>query len=827
MLTTTLANLRAHTGRLLLSSVAIVLGTAFVAGTFMFTDAARAALTDAFADDLGRADVVVTAAGGGNVPDDVLPAVRQVGGVTDAHGEVEGYAALHDRGGRVLPAATVSVASSPAVGWPTVTAGRLPDQAGEVVLDRATAQRLQLQLSDTIPVGWAGPDSGPQERQALRIIGLVDPGGSPRYAGRPFLGVTTQQAAALPNTDGFNKILTVGAQGVSTGQLAERIAGAVGADYQVRTAEAYARAQVSSFLSTGLTTGLLAFAGIALFVAAIVIANTFSILLAQRTREMALLRCVGASRGQVFRSVLAESAALGLVGSVAGVLVGFGLAYGVGTALDAAFARFPFGAVTPSITAVGVPLVVGVAVTVGAALLPAHAATRIPPVAALGEQGVPTHRAGRVRLAAAVMAVGAAGLALGATTLSSTQAFAVVFVGGVVAFLGVLLAAPVLIPPLVRLAGVVLGRLLGTPGRLAAVNTVRNPRRAAATTAALLVGATLISVLTVGAASTRATVTATVNEKFAVDYKIGSNTGVPASVVDDIRAVPGLSGVTVTHGTTTQVQGRQVYVGGYNPQKLTQVTSQLPQLSQLEPGKAVLYEPLARRLGLGVGDALRIGGSRAETVTLTVSSILPAPAGQESAFLTQRDLTRLFPNAPVKGVFAQAAPGADLSQVGAAIDRATAGAHGVTVAGNAKTEATYTRTLDTVLLVLTALVAVAMLIAVIGIANTLALSVIERTRESGLLRALGLTRTQLRATLAVEATLLSLIGALLGVGLGIAFGWAAITSILGSTFDVVLAVPGLRLAVLVAVAVAAGLLASVLPARRAARASVVTALHDE
>lgn len=827
MLRTTWANLRAHKVRLLLSSITIVLATAFLAGSFMFTDAVRTALTGTFAQDLGKADVVVTAPGNGDVAPDVLAQVATAGGVADAHGRVEGTAALRVPNGPVLPARTVSVAGDAALGWPALVQGRLPNQSGEAVLDGATAQRSSLDVGDALGVGWDGPSSPPEQQQTLRIVGLVDPGDSPRYGGTPFFGVTTGQAlAALPDTNGPNMILVAGAQGVPAAELATRVDTAVGPPYQVQTAEQHTQQQVSSLLSTNLTATLLAFAGIALFVAALVIANTFSILIAQRTRQMALLRCVGATRAQVFGSVLAESAALGITGSAVGVLLGYGLAYAVGSALSTWVAGFPFGAVTVSLPAIVAPLVLGTAVTVGAALLPARAATRIPPVAALRDAAVPsTRQAGRIRLAlaAVTLLIGTGGLAVGALALSSTTGLIAAFFGAASAFLGVLLAAPVLIPPLVRLCGAALAKMWGTPGQLAAINATRNPRRAAATTSALLVGATLISVMSVGAASTRATVNAELDKKFPVDFMVRSESGMPASVVDDIRTIPGLSAVTAVHGTYIPIGGRPVWVSGYNPQELATVTSQLPNLTQLNPGEIVVYQGLARQLGIGPGDPLRLAEPPA--AALTVSSVLALEGAPAAAFTTQRDLTRIVPTAPVAGVFARAAPGADLAALSTALDRAAAGTN-ASVVGTAKTQATYTSTLDTILLVTTALLAVAMLIAAVGIANTLALSVIERTRESGLLRALGLTRGQLRATLAAEATLLSLVGTLLGIGLGTVFGWAAITTILGSDFKIVFAVPGWRLTGLAAAAVAAGLLASILPARRAANASVVSALAD-
>ncbi|MBB4933277.1 putative ABC transport system permease protein [Lipingzhangella halophila] len=833
MLGITLANLRAHKGRLLLSSLAIVLATAFVAAAFVFTDAMRAALSGGATEDLGESDVVVTSprtSGNRDVPAEVLDAVREVDSVAGAERRVTSRSALRSTDDRFEPAAVVSVTPDTGVGWPEVVRGELADQPGEAVLDRGTARTRGVDVGDTVsvPRAWEGPDSDAGGNQELRVVGLVDVADSASFAGSPFVGVTAEQVRALTDDSTARMVLAVARDDVSAADLAAEVDNAVAGQFEVRTAEEHASQQTSAG-GAGMRSALLGFAGVALLVAAIVIANTFSILLAQRTREMALLRCVGATRGQVFRSVVAESVVLGLAGSAVGVLTGFGLAYGVGAVLDAAVDNFPLGAVTLSATAVLVPVAVGVPVTVGAAILPARAATRIPPVAALRDQATPARRAGwmRVTFAAAALLTGATGLVLGTMVVESPEtALLLAFAGGASAFLGVLLAGPTLLPPFVRLVGAVLGRALGTPGRLAAVNVTRNPRRSAATVSALLVGVTLVSLMSVGAASVRATVTSSLNEEFPVDYMVQSEAGMPASVGDNIRDIRGLSDVTVVRGATADLHGSQIQVTGYNPRKLAEVTSQLPEIAGLEQGEVVLTKKLARRLDVGPGDAIRLGGDGGNTATLTVSAVQAAADGPEVAHITHQDLERILPEAPVMGVFARAAPEADLTQVSYALNSATVG-DDISVVGTAETKAVYTETLDTVLLVFTALLAIALIIAVVGIANTLALSVIERTRELALLRALGLTRGQLRATLAVEAALLAAVGALLGAGLGTVFGWAGITTILASQFEVVLSVPELRLAGLIAGAVLAGLLASVLPARRAARTSVVSALADE
>lgn len=847
MFRTTLANLRAHRARLLLSSLAIVLGVAFVAGTFVFTDAIKKAFLDGFAEDVGQADVVVTAQGEAPVSTEVLTTVRGVQGVAHVAGRITGATAeLRDAEGEPVPGSTgtaiVSVPRAADLRWQDVTEGRLPDARGEAVLDLGTAEHTALGVGEEVRVAAPGESGRPGQEvaapdmRALDIVGLVDLGNSPQYAGRPFVGTTVEDAAALTGEDRFNMVLATG-DGASAGQLAERVQAAVGPSHTVRTGEEQARhaADELSGATTAVRLALLAFAGIALFVAAIVIANTFAILLAQRTRELALLRCVGATRRQIFRSVLLESAALGLTGSAVGVAAGYGLATGIGAILDAALETFPFAPARPSAVAVIVPLAIGLLVTVAAAVFPARGATRIPPVAALREGAQNQPRPGRLRLTAAALGVcgGGAGLAVGSIAPHPAfelpaLGFVIAFIGGLAAFSGILLAGPVVIPPAIRAAGALLGRSLGTAGRLAAANTMRNPRRAAATTSALLVGATLMSLMLVGAASVQRAATSQLDQQFPVDYAVqaDSGDGIPGGLVATIHGIDGLADTAALRHAETRLGTEPGHVAGVNPQALGAVTDAFPALRNLADGQAVLVESAAERLSVGEGDAVRLGedGSSQE---LTVGAVVPGlnMIGAE-AVITKRQFGDLFAGGRVGSVLAKLAGGADAEEVGAALDRAVAHAPGIDVTGAAETKQNFTRTLDAMLLVVAALLGVAVLIALVGIANTLSLSVIERTRESGLLRALGLTRGQLRGTLAAEAALIGLTGGLLGAGLGIVFGWAGAASLL-PVDDVALVVPAGRLAALLAVAVAAALLASVFPGRRAARTSVVSALADE
>ncbi|MGH3318603.1 MAG: ABC transporter permease [Streptosporangiaceae bacterium] len=601
----------------------------------------------------------------------------------------------------------------------------------------------------------------------------------------------------------------------------------------MRTGDEQARVEVrdASTALTGVTTALLAFAAVAMFVAAIVIANTFAILLAGRTRELALLRCVGATREQVFRSVLLESAVLGLVGSVVGVLLGFGFAEGAGLVLSAVVGGFPIDAVRPSVAAVVVPLVVGVVVTVAAAVLPARAATRVAPIAALRQRSERTgsRRVGLIRLIVATIAIaaGTVALLLGTLVVSSNGGFIVAFVGGALAFGGILLAGPVVIPRAIRLVGWLPGRVSGVPARLASRNAVRNPRRAAATTSALLVGATLISLLTVASVTLRTSVTTTLDETYPVDYVVGTRSGpVPRDVVEALRDEPRLAAVATLHEAKGRVDGHRVGIAGVDPSALRRVTDGYATLRHLRPGEAILAEDLARELGAHPGDTVRVdGGGGAKT--LTVRAVGDLLNRNSALATTQRDFAGLFAHPSIATVLAKERGDVETSGVTAAIDRATAGSPNVVVTGAAELKASYEKVLDTMLLIVSALLGVAVLIAFVGIANTLALSVIERRRESALLRALGLTGGQLRAMFSGEAVLMAGVGGALGVCLGVVFGWAAVASLFPSSVDVVLSVPVARMVLFVVVAGLAGLIASVLPARRATQAPVAAGLAEE
>jgi putative ABC transport system permease protein len=570
-----------------------------------------------------------------------------------------------------------------------------------------------------------------------------------------------------------------------------------------------------------LTVILLAFAGVALVVSGLVVSNTFAVLIAQRTRELALLRCLGAGRHQVRNSVLAEALVVGSVSSVLGVLAGTGLMVGLigwaKTQPDRAFATL---AVPPSAIIAG--LAVGTLLTMFAALAPARAATAVAPLEALhpADDASIGNSRGRLRLGLGLLAlaVGVPLLVMGATGVQLVTAFA----GGVLSFIGVLMCSTLFVPRLVALVGK-LAAPAGIPGRLAAVNAVRNPARTSVTAAALLIGVTLVALMMTGASTARLAFDDALAQNYPVDMGVTADPSEGSVLTKEQRdAVGSLDGVAAA-----------VLVPTVGEVDLAGASTAVFALSGIE-ASAVLRDTA---LKLEAGKIYLPEGSSTGTATVN------GPASVEelgSVVLRTRNMPPLVNSETAEslGVSAEGAalwvrladgpggaqPSADRIRE---IQRSVAGALGVpesAVSGAAIERVTFNEIIDVLLLVVTGLLGVAVLIALIGVANTLSLSVLERTRENSLLRALGLTRGQLRGMLALEAVLVAGVAALLGTGLGIVYGWLGAKSALGSLATVTPSVPWLQLLGVLAVAVVAGLLASVVPARRAARLSPVEGL---
>ncbi|KAB8183822.1 ABC transporter permease [Microbispora catharanthi] len=826
MFRTTLTGLLAHRLRLVLTSLAIVLGVGFIAGTFVLTDTIDAGFTQSFAADADKVDVVVTpkddAGPDGNLPESALAAVKAVQGVKDAQPMVSGDAPLIGKDGKVVgdsPTAGVSIPANRI----KITSGRAPSAAGEAVLDKNTAKTQGLAPGATVTVlDLAG------KRQEFHLVGIFDVGLDQNLAYRGAVAFTPDTARRVTGAKGFTEIDVV-SSGPSPESLRTAVAAAVGDAKAVTGRERADEVAKRNHMDTSfIRLGLLLFGAVALLVAALVIYNTFNILVAQRMREMALLRCIGATKRQVFGSIVLESAVVGLLSSVLGLLTGLGLGAAAVAVLRAVGTDIPTGTVSLSPQTIAVGMCTGVVMTMAAALLPARQATRVPPVAALRTQ-VEEHafRAGVVRVVvAALFVLAGAGLtAAGMLQKPGQAALLAVMAGGVLVFFAVLILGPVIVRPLSGLAGWVPARLFGVPGRLAVDNARRNPKRAATTTVALTVGVTLMTFMAVLTSTVRTTVSGQLDQQFPADYILSSQTGtIPRSVADTLRANRDLAAVTEFRGKKAKVNGREFEVGTVTQSAIG--TAIKPEASSgtmdgFGAGEVAVADYVARDLGVKVGDTVTVASGGRKT-PLKVVAVLKADVSLLPSFtMTEQAFERQFGTVGDAQILVDAADGVAPERARKVVDDATAAYPAVKVGSTTEIRGQFDEAIDSILMIITGLLALAIVISLLGIANTLSLSVHERTRESALLRALGLTRPQLRGMLSVEALILGLVGAIVGVLLGIAYGWAATATL---TENVSFQLPIGQILIFIAASGLAGVLAAVLPARRAARASVVGAL---
>lgn len=823
MLKTTLAGLRAHKLRLLLTSLAITLGVGFIAGTFVLTDTIEAGFSQKVTAEAGKVTVAVLADGDKRLPASMLEKVRALDGVTDARGLVRGNAPLLGKNGKAagdFPSTALSVADGP-LNRTVVTEGVLPAADDQAIVDENTARTQGFKIGDTIKV----LDRKNTEHE-FALVGVFDTGVDQELAYTGAVGFTADTAVRMTGEKGFREIDVAGAD---PDALKATVAAALGSGHTVLTGQELAAelAKSSGVDNDVMKVGLLLFGLVAMLVAALVIYNTFNILVAQRTKEMALLRCIGATRSQVFGSILLESAVVGLLSSVLGLLAGYGLGAGAMAVLSALDAPLPTGAgVSLNLRTIAVGLLVGLVVTVGAALLPARSATRVAPIAALRSQvEEQTFRTGLLRSisAALFLLAGIGATVVGVTIEPGMQALFTVVGGGALTFLAVLTLGPVIVKPLSAFVGWLPAKLFGVPGRLAVDNSGRNPKRAATTTVALTIGVTLMTLISVITASTRVTMADKLDDQFPVDYMIMSqarDSTIPRSIGEELRGRPELGSVLQIRRTTAAVGRGEMEIGTFSG-PINQ-TPKSGSMKNLGAGQVALADSVATELGVKVGDQVPVKTKKAGAVSLKVVAVLDGESSQlPSVTVAEPEYERYFGRTPDARVLINIKDGVSADQARKVVEAATAAYPTVLVGSSTDVRGQFDEALDMMLMVITGLLGLAILISLLGIANTLSLSVHERTRESALLRALGLTRPQLRNMLSVEALLLGLIGALVGVVLGGAFGWAAMRAMIdGASFDI----PVGQIALFVVLSGLAGVLAAVFPARKAARASIVGSL---
>jgi len=842
-----LRSLLQHKLRLSLTLLAVVVGVAFVAGTYIFTDSLKRSFDALFTapqpDVTVSVDSALGAPGGGGggpssdqaptLPESLVRTVGAVEGVAAAYGVVGADGALViGTDGKVVgqagpPARGSTWVPDPSINALTISAGAAPVGPGQVALLESTAKAAGVGVGDTVRLDTPGGPVSP------RVVGLVTRGisGSDGSTLAVF-DLPTAQKLLLQTTGRVTGIVVKADPGVSQSVLAARIK-AVAPTAKVQTG-AQRSADIADRLATTfqfINIFLLTFAFIALFVAIFLIFNTFSMLVAQRTRELALLRAVGASRGQVRRSVLAEAFVLGLVAAGLGVVGGILVSQGLRLLLKAFGADLPSGPLVIEPRTIVVSLVVGVLVTLVSAYVPARRAAVVPPVAAMRDEVALPATSLRVRTALGiVLLLGAAVAARAglATPDDGTRASQLVGLSALCALVAVIALAPILGKAVLRVLGAPFG---GTAiGRLARENGRRNPRRTAATASALAIGLALMTTIGVIASSTKASVADVIDSTIGADYVVFGAKFQPFSpkVYEAIKDTPGASVVTYVRQVPIKVADDQNLLTGVEPEKFTRVvdlTFVSGSIQSLALGSAVVDDKTAASLKVTVGQQVQ-GTFVNGRATLAVAGIYRA-AGAYSGWITNiPTLMSIGARELDTAVYVKNAPGADPASVRAELDRELAAFPSVTVLDQASLKDQINGQFDRVFGFIYALLALAVIVAFIGIVNTLALSVHERRREVGLLRAVGTSRPQVRRMVVLEAVLISVFGAALGVALGLVYG-ALLQKVLEPQGVTVLAIPTAQIGWFLALSVVGGMLAALWPAFTASRLDVLRAIASE
>ena len=850
-----LSQLKTQPRRYVSLVLAILIGTAFLAASFLVGASSQATMTHSMGSAYANADLVVLPDDEAAIPDEGaseqdLPAsmrlpqlagtpaapgpIGAVDGVAEAYAGTQEYVEIGPKGegGMLLP-----MPQHTELTGVEAQAGRFPawDADDEVALDAATAERLDVQVGDELRVGRPGG-----ETVTARVVGLSAQTVNPLLSAMPqvWSGHGVREVVAAPaggdgaSSAAANELQIALAEGADAAQVradVEKVLADESVSATVSTPDEAVRERVADMAGASVMGWVLGgFAVLALLVTGLVIANTFQVLVAQRTRESALLRTLGATAAQVRRGVLAEAAVVGLVGSVlgAGLAVGLtaGLIAAVRTMPESSTARFGM-----SWTGLGVAVAVGVLVTVLAALRPAIAATRVSPLQAMQprQQVTADSRVGRLRLVVGfVLALGGGALMVaGALNQWPLPAIG----GGALSFLGVLLLTGLFVPAAVKAASV-LARPAGVPGRLAGLNAVRQRSRTAATASALLIGTTLVTLFLVGGRTAQDQLDTLLDEQYPVDLTVQAQEDADLpELVRQARDVAGVETVAAAWAVGETNDGMPVYA--VEPEELRDVVGAVAAEDRDRLGAAgtvLSAQPSGEPVSVDVAGRARefasvSAGSFGEAVYMTV-------ADAEALGWDRRDAG---PEGTTSQVMFSLEDSAAGPQLRALVDDIGAidGLQADAVGGGAPERSMYAQMVDMVMWIVVALLAVSVLIALIGVANTLSLSTIERTRENSLLRALGLSRGGLRRMIAIEAVLIAAVAALLGVALGGFYGWAGSQLVLGGITEqmqagalVPVSVPWVELGAVVLVAGLAGLTASLLPSRRATRLSPVAGM---
>jgi putative ABC transport system permease protein len=834
--------------RLVLTALAVALGVTLIAGTYVFTDTINRSFDRIFTESNKGTDASITprktidtSNNGGTqptIPPSVLAQVRRQPGVQTAGGSVFDVGTVLGKDGKRIgkggaPNFIASIADQPRFEAFTIKQGRRPQNADEVTIDASTARKQKLKLGDKLAVVATAP------RKDYEVVGFTQIAGVDSFGGATVVDMLLPEAQRMLGKSGFDQLQVSAKPGVSPEELRDQLRTALPRTVDVRTGQEEARKQSDDIRNnlSFLTTALLAFAGISLFVGAFIIFNTFSITVTQRMREFALLRTLGASRGQVMRSVITEGLTIGVLGSLVGLGLGLAVASGLRALFRAVGVDLPSNGNVIASRTIIVSLVVGTVVTVLSSLAPALRATRVPPVEALREGAVPTTRGPSRKVTAAGALLGAIGIALMCVglfaSLSSNAALSFVGGGAGATFLGVALVSPYLVRPLASLVGRPFERTRGITGRLARENTVRQPGRTAVTAAALMVGVALVTFVSIFAAGAKETIAKAVDDNLKAAFVVQNTDGfspfspkvLPA--VERVDRVSETSPARFSQAKIRGVKGNQP-VSGIDPRTFSDlygVSQGEAALRSLGPGVIAVSKKFAEDNKVKTGETLNLTTAIGRKLALRVNGIVDDKGGFTTALIvTNQEMVTQFGEPKDAFGMVGVRPGADRKAVQADVKRVldrqfpeaevlTAKEFKDKISGN----------VDQLLSLIYALLALSVIVSLFGIVNTLVLSISERTRELGLLRAVGTTRRQVKRIVRYEAVITSLIGGVLGIVVG-----AVLAVLFTQPLDnFTLKIPIVPLLFLFVLAGIAGVGAAVLPARRASRLDVLDALAYE
>jgi putative ABC transport system permease protein len=842
-------SISARIGRLIAIAIAILVGVSFVVGSFVLADSLRQTFSNLFTQISENVDLEVRAAvafqqGEGTQERDPIPAeladqVATVEGVAATEPVLLRYAQLVNKSGEAITTQGAPTYGTAWAGEASLSGlqikgeGVAPSGPNEVAIDKASADRANFAVGDTIDVIT---DVG---RGTYTITALVGLGDSDGFAGATLAAWDVPTAAAaLGAGDFYDGVDIAVAEGEDIAAVQDRIGRILPPGTEVVTRDvliAEGEGDVGQFI-TIFQAGLLIFAFITAFVSAFLINNVFQITIGQRLRELALLRAVGASGQQVRRMIYTEALIMAVIATALGIVGGIFVARGVLGLFNAAGAGFPEAATVLTFRTVIVAILVGVGITMLSVIVPARRAARIPPVAAMRpELGFEAMRRGRLIAGTIVTVIGAVSFLLGLFLRPGGTIGLITLMGGgaLLLFLGLASVSSTVARPMTRFIGWPVSQAFGTPGKLARDNAGRSPRRTSATASALMIGVALVSAAAVFAASLRSTFVSVLERAVQADYLVTDESfqGLPPGVAESLKGLPELSAVSPIRITQALIGGSQRGIGAVDPTAIEQLIDldlREGSYADLEDGGVLVNDDPARELDLAVGDTVPVTFQNGTTIDLRVAGIY-ADSRLAGGFLTSLDtLSQVSSAATTRDLFvvAKLADGVDPATGDAAMEAAVAAYPQAKVQSNAEFRDQQEGQIDQLLLVITVLLGFAILIAVLGISITLALGVVERTREIGLMRAVGMNRRQVRRSVRWEAVIVSTFGALIGIVVGTLIGVVLSIAVPDDIIDR-LAFDWKIVAIILVGAVIAGLVAALYPSSKASRMDILRAIVTE